>query len=439
MLKSLKTSEIKVETRFRKNLGNIKELAESIRENGLLQPIGINKDNQLVFGLRRLRAVEKLGWPDITTIEVDCEEGEFIENSFRKDLEIEERVEIAEHIFKKYGGKKGQRKDLPLYDGADVLPKGTVVKDYAAKQAGFGSRASFKMAQDIIKSKNAFLIERYRKGNISLTAACKKIAELKKNQQGQFNDALRAENRLGGKVERLFKEIKKNKQKEKIAKIVSDLPPISDRHQLYNENCLNALKTFKAGSVNVVISDPPYDKPNLACYSIFGKVCNHVLKDGGLVICSANHAFTGDHIKRMEAEGFSQLWEIATVFEGPHKNHNVVHKNLMSGWRPWLVFVKGNEITSFEKSFNDVIKVKDEGDYESKKGFFEWQQSVQMMEELVKKFSEKGDTVLDPFMGTGSTGIAALNLDRKFIGYEIDTENNRFNVAKHRIENEVKQ
>ncbi len=141
----------------------------------------------------------------------------------------------------------------------------------------------------------------------------------------------------------------------------------------------------------------------------------------------------------MEAEGFSQLWEIATVFEGPHKNHNVVHKNLMSGWRPWLVFVKGNEITSFEKSFNDVIKVKDEGDYESKKGFFEWQQSVQMMEELVKKFSEKGDTVLDPFMGTGSTGIAALNLDRKFIGYEIDTENNRFNVAKHRIENEVKQ
>ncbi len=219
MLKSLKTSEIKVETRFRKNLGNIKELAESIRENGLLQPIGINKDNQLVFGLRRLRAVEKLGWPDITTIEVDCEEGEFIENSFRKDLEIEERVEIAEHIFKKYGGKKGQRKDLPLYDGADVLPKGTVVKDYAAKQAGFGSRASFKMAQDIIKSKNAFLIERYRKGNISLTAACKKIAELKKINRVNLMMLLELKIDLEGKWKGYSRKSRKTSKKKRLLKL----------------------------------------------------------------------------------------------------------------------------------------------------------------------------------------------------------------------------
>ena len=51
--------------------------------------------------------------------------------------------------------------------------------------------------------------------------------------------------------------------------------------------------------------------------------------------------------------------------------------------------------------------------------------------ELIKRVTKPGDTVLDPFLGTGTTGVAAVGLKRKFIGSEID--NTRFLVAKKRI------
>jgi site-specific DNA-methyltransferase (adenine-specific) len=47
--------------------------------------------------------------------------------------------------------------------------------------------------------------------------------------------------------------------------------------------------------------------------------------------------------------------------------------------------------------------------------------------------SKKGDTILDPFMGSGTTGVAAKRLGRKFIGIEIDKE--FFKIARERIKN----
>lgn len=48
------------------------------------------------------------------------------------------------------------------------------------------------------------------------------------------------------------------------------------------------------------------------------------------------------------------------------------------------------------------------------------QKPVRVLEHCVKLASKEGDVVFDPFMGVGSTGVAALNLGRKFIGVEID-------------------
>ena len=61
------------------------------------------------------------------------------------------------------------------------------------------------------------------------------------------------------------------------------------------------------------------------------------------------------------------------------------------------------------------------------------QKPLLLMEDLIKISSNEGDIVLDCFMGSGSTGVAALNTNRKFIGIEI--EEKYFNIAKHRIEN----
>lgn len=56
---------------------------------------------------------------------------------------------------------------------------------------------------------------------------------------------------------------------------------------------------------------------------------------------------------------------------------------------------------------------------------------VKLMEYYIANSSNEQDTILDPFMGVGSTGVAAINLNRKFIGIEIDE--NYFKIAKDRI------
>lgn len=61
------------------------------------------------------------------------------------------------------------------------------------------------------------------------------------------------------------------------------------------------------------------------------------------------------------------------------------------------------------------------------------QKPVELLEYLIKTYTNENDLVLDNCMGSGSTGVAAKNLNRKFIGIELDE--NYFNIAKERIEN----
>jgi len=66
-----------------------------------------------------------------------------------------------------------------------------------------------------------------------------------------------------------------------------------------------------------------------------------------------------------------------------------------------------------------------------KNPFHPTQKPIKVLEHIIKIASKEGDTVFDPFMGVGSTGIAALNLKRKFIGIEIDEK--YFKAAEKRL------
>ena len=69
-----------------------------------------------------------------------------------------------------------------------------------------------------------------------------------------------------------------------------------------------------------------------------------------------------------------------------------------------------------------------------KGGFHPTQKPVALLEYLIKTYTREGDLVLDCVMGSGSTGVAAKNLNRDFIGMELDE--NYFEIAKKRIEGE---
>lgn len=103
--------QIKVRERFREDLGNIEELAVSIREKGLIQPISVNADFVLLAGGRRYTACKALGLDRIPVViregndEVDAREVELMENIHRKEMGWQEKAKLISRIHTLYREK----------------------------------------------------------------------------------------------------------------------------------------------------------------------------------------------------------------------------------------------------------------------------------------------------------------------------------------------
>lgn len=97
---------------------------------------------------------------------------------------------------------------------------------------------------------------------------------------------------------------------------------------------------------------------------------------------------------------------------------------------------KGSKGTRMWDWFSDIQLVKNK----SKDKFHPCPMPIKLMERIILLTTQEGDTIFDPFMGSGTTGIAALKNNRKFIGCEFDKK--YFDIAKDRLEeilhNEVK-
>src|SRR5262245_58602823 len=94
-------AEIIIGTRFRKELGDITALSESITQNGLLQPIGISAENRLIFGYRRVEAYKTLALTHIPARRIDIvaiTEGQWAENEMRVPFTDGERMAILDML-----------------------------------------------------------------------------------------------------------------------------------------------------------------------------------------------------------------------------------------------------------------------------------------------------------------------------------------------------
>jgi ParB/RepB/Spo0J family partition protein len=138
MLKEIKIADIVVSDRHRRDRGDLTTLADSIRQEGLLQPIGVTHKLELVFGERRIHAVRDiLKKKTILARIVEVSSilaGEYHENEVRKDFTPSERVAIARAIERQIGNRRGQR----VQKVAQVEP-GRKTRDAAAERAGFGN------------------------------------------------------------------------------------------------------------------------------------------------------------------------------------------------------------------------------------------------------------------------------------------------------------
>ncbi len=95
----VRISEIQIKKRIRKETGNINELVESLNVHGLMNPIVITREYQLIAGFRRLESAKKLGWENIEASIIDAPtkikklEMEIEENIHRKDFTPDEIVD----------------------------------------------------------------------------------------------------------------------------------------------------------------------------------------------------------------------------------------------------------------------------------------------------------------------------------------------------------
>src|SRR4051812_23909488 len=175
MLREIEIAEITTGTRHRKEMGDLSALAESIRQEGLLQPIGVTEDFQLVFGERRLRAMRDIlkkrtilaHVVDVTSIIA----GEYAENEIRKDFTPSERVAIAKAIERQIGSRRGQRTDTQRVQKIAQVEPGQKTRDKAAEKAGFGNHETYRQAARVVANGTPALIQAMDDGRVSISAA----------------------------------------------------------------------------------------------------------------------------------------------------------------------------------------------------------------------------------------------------------------------------
>lgn len=211
---NLDVDKIIVKDRIRKDFGDIEELAEDIRENGLINPPVINRDNVLLAGERRLRACKLLGWPYIEVRQMDTRDAEhelnveISENDVRKGFTKAERVDYMRRLFRieqtkakerMADGGKGVEIDAPLQRADEAT----------AEQ--FGISAST-MRREMFIADNADLLEPadfadWDEGRLSTNKAYQRIKAAKEQAERDKAMAEREKDAARADLEDAYKEI----------------------------------------------------------------------------------------------------------------------------------------------------------------------------------------------------------------------------------------
>lgn len=191
-MKSIEVRSIAVGERHRVDIGNIDELAESMGDIGLLQPIGVTSKMALVWGERRLVAAKSLGWKEISAI-VDpslddilrAAKAERDENTCRKPFTHSESVNKGRHIeaieserAKERQGRPGKSRNVC---SGNLPEHGNDTRDKVAAVVGMSGR-NYEKAKRVVESGSADLVKAMDSGLASVDAAAA-LATLPKAEQ----------------------------------------------------------------------------------------------------------------------------------------------------------------------------------------------------------------------------------------------------------------
>ena len=222
--------------------------------------------------------------------------------------------------------------------------------------------------------------------------------------------------------------------------------------KLYHGYCFKLLDSIADNSIDLILTDIPYvisQENNFTTMKDrdgrngidFGKwdkefdvsqlsVLASKLKQGGSFICF--HSF--EQFSKVKSALSDLEWKDFLIWEKTNPMPRNTDRRYVCNIECFSLYVKYGAPWTFHR-INDVY----DGcvhSYPSESGggferYHPCQKPQDLLVELIKRHSNIGDTVFDPFMGSGSVGLACLNTDRNFIGMELD--DNYFHIAEERI------
>lgn len=242
--------------------------------------------------------------------------------------------------------------------------------------------------------------------------------------------------------------------------------------KLMQGNCLELMKTIPSGSVDMILTDPPYGTTACKWDSIIPfepmwEQLKRVIKPNGAIVLFGSEPFSSMlRCSNLKMFKYDWIWEkskVGNVFNcknAPQKNF----ENIMVFSNGTIANGSNKKMPYFPQGLIDVNiakknqrKVGDVGTianrpsrkngseyvqtktnyprqilkFSNEQGFHPTQKPVELLEYLIKTYTQEGETVLDFTCGSGSTLVAAKNTSRHAIGIELDK--NYFEIAKERI------
>ena len=223
--------------------------------------------------------------------------------------------------------------------------------------------------------------------------------------------------------------------------------------KLYNGDAITKLKKIASDSVDLIVTDPPYPITKKGCAGNSGgmmrtDLCKQgkifeynnvdpadyapefyrILKDGTHCYVMCNHINLINMLNTFTSVGFhftkSLIWD---------KGNKIMGRFYMSQFEYILFFRKGRAKQINHCGTADILSIPNKKTKQDGKNVHDTEKPVELMKILIENSSMERGWVLDPFMGIGSTGVAALELNRNFMGIEIDER--YYNYARLRIQN----
>ena len=212
--------------------------------------------------------------------------------------------------------------------------------------------------------------------------------------------------------------------------------PKSNDCKLYTVGCAHMTDKVEEGSVDLILTDPPYPREHLNCFSLLSFFAGHALREGGSLLCMSGQTYLPEVLERLN-ESARMYYEWTLSFFLPGAKYQPFHKKIFSNWKPVLWFVKGDYGDKRVKFEGEMVHDTVRGDtsFKQDKKFHKWWQQESGMFELLKRFAFPGDVVCDPFLGGGTTAVVARHRGCRFIGSDIDPE--CIKITKERL-NEAK-